>query len=141
MIKSEILFSYDLPTNAGGKPADGLTIKQCDAYDMADGSSFNLETFLDTCEVDKRFVSEDEYNRGLYPQIRPRVWKEYANREPRFYASVAFNGAFWALSSAQDGDRRKNFDKYGTTEVVITEEKHRLLDSYSRNRCHEICQP
>ena len=95
-----------LPTNAGGRNRHGLTIKQCDAYDMADGSSFNLETFLDTCEVDKRFVSEDEYNRGLYPQIRPRVWKEYANREPRFYASVAFNGAFWALSSAQDGDRR-----------------------------------
>ena len=80
-----------LPTNAGGRNRHGLTIKQCDAYDMADGSSFNLETFLDTCEVDKRFVSEDEYNRGLYPQIRPRVWKEYANREPRFYASVAFN--------------------------------------------------
>ncbi len=95
-----------LPTNAGGRNRHGLTIKQCDAYDMADGSSFNLETFLDTCEVDKRFVSEDEYNRGLYPQIRPRVWKEYANREPRFYASVAFNGAFWALASAQDGDRR-----------------------------------
>lgn len=32
--------------------------------------------------------------------------ERYANREPRFYASVAFNGAFWALSSAQDGDRR-----------------------------------
>lgn len=47
------------------KKRHGLTIKQCDAYDMADGSSFNLETFLDTCEVDKRFVSEDEYNRGL----------------------------------------------------------------------------
>ena len=72
-----------LPTNAGGRNRHGLTIKQCDAYDMADGSSFNLETFLDTCEVDKRFVSEDEYNRGLYPQIRPRVWKEYANRERR----------------------------------------------------------
>ena len=109
-----------LPTNAGGRNRHGLTIKQCDAYDMADGSSFNLETFLDTCEVDKRFVSEDEYNRGLYPQIRPRVWKEYANREPRFYASVAFNGAFWALASAQDGDRR---NRYGTTEVAITEEK------------------
>lgn len=95
-----------LPTNAGGRNRHGLTIKQCDAYDMADGSSFNLDTFLDTCEVDKRFVSEDEHNRGLYPQIRPRVWKEYANREPRFYASVAFNGAFWALASAQDGDRR-----------------------------------
>lgn len=71
-----------LPTNAGGRNRHGLTIKQCDAYDMADGSSFNLDTFLDTCEVDKRFVSEDEHNRGLYPQIRPRVWKDMrtANR-------------------------------------------------------------
>lgn len=95
-----------LPTNAGGRNRHGLTIKQCDAYDMANGNSFNLETFLDTCQADKRFVSDEEHNRGLYPQVRPGVWKEYANREPRFYASVAFNGAFFALASAQDGDRR-----------------------------------
>lgn len=95
-----------LPTNAGGRNRHGLTIKQCDAYDMADGSSFSLNTFLDTCEVSKRFVSEDEHNRGLYPQVRTGVWKEYVNREPRFYASVAFNGAFWALASAQDDEKR-----------------------------------
>ena len=110
-----------LPTNAGGRNRHGLTIKQCDAYDMADGSSFNLETFLDTCEVDKRFVSEDEYNRGLYPQIRPRVWKEYANREPRFYASVHSTVLFghWQVRKMEiDATNR-----YGTTEVAITEEK------------------
>ena len=95
-----------LPTNAGGRNRHGLTIKQCDAYDMADGSSSSLNTFLDTCEVSKRFVSEDEHNRGLYPQVRTGVWKEYVNREPRFYASVAFNGAFWALASAQDDEKR-----------------------------------
>lgn len=95
-----------LPTNGGGRNRHGLTIKQCDAYDMANGNSFSLETFLDTCQADKRFVSEEEHNKGLYPQVRPGVWKEYANREPRFYASVAFNGAFWALASAQNGDRR-----------------------------------
>lgn len=95
-----------LPTNGGGRNRHGLTIKQCDAYDMANGNSFSLETFLDTCQADRRFVSDEEHNRGLYPQVRPGVWKEYANREPRFYASVAFNGAFWALASAQDGDRR-----------------------------------
>ena len=100
-----------LPTNAGGRNRHGLTIKQCDAYDMADGSSFNLETFLDTCEVDKRFVSEDEYNRGLYPQIRPRVWKEYANREPRFYADITFSNSKWF--SGTEGDYTVDFTYSG----------------------------
>lgn len=95
-----------LPTAGGGMNRHGLTAKQCDAYDMADGSPFHLETFLDTCPPDKRFVSQEEYDRKLYPQLRPNVWKEYANREPRFYASVAFSGAFWAFSSAKDAEYR-----------------------------------
>lgn len=91
-----------MPSAGGGMNRHGLTAKQCDAYGMADGSSFNLQTFMDTCAADKRFVSEDEYNKKIYPQLRPKVWKEYANREPRFYASVAYNGAFWAFTSAKD---------------------------------------
>lgn len=100
------LVDNQMPTIGGGSNRHGLTAKQCDAFDMADGSPFNLQNFLNTYEENKRFVSHDEYNRGEYRPLRPGVWKEYANREPRFYASVSFNGAFWAFSSAQNGEFR-----------------------------------
>lgn len=89
-----------MPTGAGGYNAHGLTAKQCDAYGMADGAPFNLTT----CE--KGFVTSAEAASGAYAPLREGVWKEYANREPRFYASVAFNGAFWAFASAKDADYR-----------------------------------
>lgn len=53
--------------------------------------------FLDTCQVENRFVSEKEGKAGTYPYLKKGVWKEYAWREPRFYASVAFNGCVWPL--------------------------------------------
>lgn len=95
-----------MPTSGGGSNRHGLTAKQCDAYDMANGNPFDLQKFLDTCEVNKRFISEEEYNKQELRPLRPGTWKEYANREPRFYASVSFNGAFWAFASAQNTEYR-----------------------------------
>ena len=73
---------------------------------MANGEPFDLNKFLSETPVGERFVTEQEVNEGKYPQVRSGVWKEYANREPRFYASVAFNGAFWPFASARDGNYR-----------------------------------
>lgn len=89
-----------MPTFAGGENCHGLTAKQCDAYGMANGDPFNIET----CE--KGFVTKEEAESGEYAPLREGTWKEYAKREPRFYASVAFNGAFWAFSSARDSEYR-----------------------------------
>lgn len=72
----------------------------------ANGEPFDLNKFLSETPVGERFVTEQEVNEGKYPQVRSGVWKEYANREPRFYASVAFNGAFWPFASARDGNYR-----------------------------------
>ena len=38
-------------TLGGGSNAYGMTQKMCDAYYMYDGSEFNRQTFLDTCQV------------------------------------------------------------------------------------------
>lgn len=89
-----------MPKTWGGNNCHGLTAKQCDAYDMADGTPFDIKT----CE--KGFVTKEEASSGTYAPLREGVWKEYAHREPRFYASVAFNGAFWAFSSATDSEYR-----------------------------------
>ena len=88
---------HQLPTSANGWNTHGMTQKMCDAYYMYNGSEFNRQTFLDTCQVENRFVTEKEGKAGTYPYLKKGVWKEYAWREPRFYASVAFNGCVWAL--------------------------------------------
>lgn len=94
------LAKTQMPTSAGGNNCHGLTAKQCDAYDMNDGRSFDINT----CE--KGFVSAEEATSGEFAPLREGVWKEYAHREPRFYASVAFNGAFWVFSSARNAANR-----------------------------------
>lgn len=43
------------------------------------------------------YVSADDYKLGKYKPLREGVSLQYANREPRFYASVAYNGSFWTL--------------------------------------------
>ena len=91
---------HQLPTSAGGYNCHGVTGKQCDAYETNTGEPFDRKKHL------KGYVSEAEANNGTYPHLRKGVNLEYANREPRFYASVAFNGAFWSFSSATNAEYR-----------------------------------
>ena len=104
---------HQLPTSANGWNTHGMTQKMCDAYYMYNGSEFNRQTFLDTCQVENRFVSEKEGKAGTYPYLKKGVWKEYAWREPRFYASVAYNGAYWYLGNEKEiADRNKQIFYY-----------------------------
>ena len=92
------MVKLQMPRTLGnGSNAYGMTLKMCDAYYMYDGSEFDRQTFLDTCRVGNRFVTEKEGQAGTYPHLKKGVWKEYAWREPRFYASVSFNGCVWSL--------------------------------------------
>lgn len=96
------MVKLQMPRTLGnGSNAYGMTIKMCDAYYMYDGSEFNRQTFLDTCQVGNRFVTKKEGEAGTYPHLKKGVWKEYAWREPRFYASVSFNGCVWPLLKMQ----------------------------------------
>ncbi|MEB3374903.1 RagB/SusD family nutrient uptake outer membrane protein [Bacteroides sp. CR5/BHMF/2] len=55
------------------------------------------------------FVTQAEINAGTYPELGPQgegISKQYAHREPRFYASVAYNGSVWEMTSAQDQSQR-----------------------------------
>ncbi len=89
---------HQMPQLAGGFNAHGATLKQSDAYGMNDGAPFNRQDILDQYGLNNMFVKASEVND--FKPLRANVWKEFANREPRFYASIAFSGAFWSLSSA-----------------------------------------
>lgn len=92
------LTRHQMPQVAGGYNCHGLTLKQSDAYDMSDGTSFDREAIIQKYGASNMFVKTTEVND--FKPLKANVWKEYANREPRFYASVAFSGAFWSMSSA-----------------------------------------
>jgi hypothetical protein len=110
---------HQMPVSKGGGwNCHGITGKQCDAYAMNDGKPFDRTTSL------KGFTTQD----GEYPYLRKDVWLEYANREPRFYASVAFSGAHWACTSAKDANNRdfQIFYYYGEDEgrkIVSTNDR------------------
>lgn len=85
---------HQMPASLGGWNIHSMTMKQCDAYDMADGTAFDRSKCL------KGFASPENKNDHPYDNLEDGVWMGYANREPRFYASVGYNGARWTCTSA-----------------------------------------
>ncbi|MGJ1311867.1 RagB/SusD family nutrient uptake outer membrane protein [Sphingobacterium multivorum] len=92
------LSRHEMPISIGGYNCHGLTLKQADAYEMNDGTPFDRTAILAKYGQANMFVKKDEVSK--FQPLLEGVWKEFANREPRFYASVAFNGSFFAGASA-----------------------------------------
>ncbi len=91
------LARHQMPQTGGGYNCHGITLKQCDAYAMNDGAPFDRQAILQKYGANM-FVQASEVN--SFKPLMANVWKEYANREPRFYASVAYSGTLWTMSSA-----------------------------------------
>lgn len=110
------MVKHHLPTAAGGWNTHGMTQKQCDAYYMADGTDcpgkereYSIPGRSDMRERVSGFVSKQEAGtEGGYEHLHEGVSKQYAGREPRFYASVAFNGSVWNLLNNKLVNEYKN---------------------------------
>lgn len=109
------LVEHQLPKDDGGWNCHGMTQKMCDAYYMADGK--------DTPGKDKELIDRGDGSERLtgfigdgthkaedykYCNIEDKVSVQYANREPRFYGSVAYNGSMWYNLSTKEEDNRRN---------------------------------
>lgn len=106
-----VMVGHQLPRFGNGWNTHGLTQKQCDAYYMNNGA--------DCPGKDKEagrgngsdrvtgFVSREDADQGRYKPLREGVSLQYANREPRFYASVAYNGSQWHLLNAEKQENRE----------------------------------
>ena len=94
---------HQLPTLAGGWGVHGMTQKQCDAYYMNDGTDCpGKDKEIGRGDGSSRltgYVTSDDVDAGRYKPLRAGVSLQYANREPRFYASVGFNGSVWNMTS------------------------------------------
>ena len=94
---------HQMPRSLGGWNCHGITLKMCDAYYMADGSDFDTENR--PTGYTSSYVNADKYPLSYlnYPPLPPNVSLQYANREPRFYASVAYNGSIWENEGSDIG--------------------------------------
>ena len=91
------LVAHQLPSSLGGWNSHGMTQKMCDAYYMKDGTDVpGKDSEMNGGDGSERLTGwTSARNYRQYPPLAPKVSLQYANREPRFYASVAFNGSKW----------------------------------------------
>jgi hypothetical protein len=109
-----VLVLHQLPRLEGkGYNSHGMTQKQVDAYAMNDGSDIpgmnsmyagrqGYENRYNTQPRVTGFVTQAEL--AKYPELGPLglgVNKQFVQREPRFYASVSYNGSTWNLLNAE----------------------------------------
>ena len=118
----DMLVLHQMPKDDGGWNCHGMTQKMLDAYYMNDGSDCpgmnsmyagvsGYEGRVDTRARLTGFTTMDDMKAGKYMELgwkydstKPdslqaqtglNVSLQYVNREPRFYASVAYNGSTW----------------------------------------------
>ena len=102
------LVKHQLPNSLGGWNIHGVTQKQCDAYAMADGTPYDREKVMAQYGPGNEFTTIN--NKALHPYDHlpdNGIYMGYANREPRFYASVAYSGSIWPGASTTE-DRYHN---------------------------------
>lgn len=99
---------HQLPGTFGGYNVHGITLKQSEAYDMADGKPFSKEYYT---LWKGKFTNDENKDEHKYDHVKNNVWWGYTNREPRFYASVAFNGAIWNALSIKEEEGKDSRNK------------------------------
>ena len=112
---------HQLPLTAQGWNTSGLTQKLIDAYYMNDGTDCDgmnsmyedIPAYQNAYRMNNRartteFTTQEEVDAGTCRPLSAGVSKQYLNREPRFYASVAYNGARWYFGNE---DEERNRDK------------------------------
>lgn len=101
---------HQLPRYTKGWNCHGTTQKQVDAYYMYDGKDCpGKEKEVgrgDGSDRVKGFVTREDIEAGRYKQLSEGVSLQYADREPRFYSSIAFNGSVWNFQSSSKQERR-----------------------------------
>jgi hypothetical protein len=90
---------HQMPRDYGGWNTHGMTQKMCDAYYMNDGTDCpGKDKEIGRGNGSERltgFTTQADVDSGRYKPLAANVSLQYANREPRFYASVAYSGSIW----------------------------------------------
>lgn len=106
----EAMVLHQMPLKTKGVSCHGMTQKQCDAYYMDDGTDIpGMHDYMpadypdrNTLPRQKGFVDDGTTQFELHRPLENGVSLQYANREPRFYASVGYNGSIWEQSTSKE---------------------------------------
>ena len=105
------MVAHQLPRIASGWNTHGLTQKQVDAYYMNNGDDApGKDKEIGRGDGSNRltgYVTREDVEAGRYRPLAEGVSLQYANREPRFYASVAYNGSVWHLTNEEEERNRE----------------------------------
>ena len=105
------MVAHQLPRIASGWNTHGLTQKQVDAYYMNNGANApGKDKEIGRGDGSDRvtgYVTNEDLDAGRYKPLAEGVSLQYANREPRFYASVAYNGSVWHLENETEERNRE----------------------------------
>lgn len=95
-----------MPRTLSGSNLIGVSQKQVDAYYMDNGQTIQEAEVSGYYKEDGFTTSSNPLNEGGAPFLPANVSWQYAHREPRFYASIAYCGSIWACSSANEAQYR-----------------------------------
>lgn len=93
--------NLQIPTSLNGRNAIAVTQKQVDAYYMRDGKDIADAKVSGEYQTTGFTTSASQYD-----FLAANVSLQYANREPRFYASIAYSGSIWECESASSASKR-----------------------------------
>ncbi|MDR3366804.1 MAG: RagB/SusD family nutrient uptake outer membrane protein [Prevotellaceae bacterium] len=98
------LAAHQMPRTMNGWNTHGLSLKMYDAYYMNDGTEFPPDGARPKGYTPSTYSNDpaaDNYY-GKFLPLPPGVSLQHFNREPRFYASVAYNGSIWEAEGYPD---------------------------------------
>lgn len=96
--------SYPHNNGADGWNTNSVTLKQVDAYYMFDGRDkanasaeypYYTDGYITADDADANYKFVNRTNEEKY-----QVSRRFGNREPRFYASISYNGCIWESKNA-----------------------------------------
>ncbi|NDV66586.1 RagB/SusD family nutrient uptake outer membrane protein [Bacteroides sp. 224] len=104
------MIKHQMPASLNGWNTHGVTLKHVNTYYMNDGGNFYAYGKEDPREGRPTydFTTKEEVDAELCRPLPAGVSKEYLGREPRFYASIAYNGSIWDVETSPITENRRN---------------------------------
>lgn len=105
---------HQIPRSLNGWNTHGVTLKHANTYYMNDGSNFYAYGKADPREgrPEYGFTTQEEVEAGTCRPLPKDVSKEYLGREPRFYASIAYNGSIWESERSPEDQKKRYYQAF-----------------------------
>lgn len=108
----EAMVKHQVPYQKKGYNCHGITQKQMEAYYMEDGTDMpGRNSYLPGKGDGSQYITGfvEDHNKDDYKPLPVGASLQYAKREPRFYASVGYNGSIWDMTSTSEDEANQRY--------------------------------